>query len=551
MLNSIKFLQEFSNKVKTMWARKVQLPSFASHLEASVVIGLLAVFITIGFIRAFKLPLFYDTGWDEVMFIDPAINLYFDHGFNSSAWFAQTKNEFWAGYPPLYSILLYLFLKIFGFSIGVPRIVNIVLATITVVLIWRTTIRLKLISSLRARILLVALLIGITGIGIDYRSGRPDFLMALLTTTAFWLFSFNSVLIRRFFLVIIGILLPWSGLATIPYAVILGSIVTIFLRRTVVKEMLAIAWGIIIGIALLYCFYQNFGAWDGFINSIINNPTLSHKKYSFSPIMLITGVLNGITVRPSLKLGLIAIAIFIWRKISKNNQSHSLSTFGLSIFIFVPLGMASLGAYPPYYAWMVSIPLAICICAELSSLFKSSNFLLCSVLILFSGGSNILLIVIPIIFYLSFKLITLLKLNFKRQLSGLFFTITFFLWLNASPVKAFDLIINRAYSDYTPVETFVRKNIKSTDWVITDFPTYYAVKQRAEFTMYTYYPMVMSNDEKKRTSALILEDDKAAKIIEMLGGDWYKTENKLPVNMKRIDKRNNEFEFYLYRKLEN
>src|SRR5215471_14715245 len=58
---------------------------------------------------------------DEVMYADPAVNLYLGHGFTSTAWYAQPSNEFWAGNVPLHSTLLFLWLKIFGFSITTIR----------------------------------------------------------------------------------------------------------------------------------------------------------------------------------------------------------------------------------------------------------------------------------------------------------------------------------------------------------------------------------------------------------------------------------------------
>src|SRR5689334_18193604 len=61
---------------------------------------------------------------DEVMYSDPAVNLYLGNGFTSTAWYAQPSNEFWAGNVPLHSALLYLWMKTFGFSIVAVRSIN-------------------------------------------------------------------------------------------------------------------------------------------------------------------------------------------------------------------------------------------------------------------------------------------------------------------------------------------------------------------------------------------------------------------------------------------
>ena len=153
--------------------------------EFFLVVAILFVFLLLGFIEASKLPLFLDTWWDEVLFIDPAANLHFGQGLKSSAWFAQSKDEFWAGYPPLYSFLLYLWIQIFGFSLSVARSLNYVLVALSAFILWKTVVRLNLITLAIWRVFLLILLLVIVGYGFDFRPGRPDVLMITLFVTAF------------------------------------------------------------------------------------------------------------------------------------------------------------------------------------------------------------------------------------------------------------------------------------------------------------------------------------------------------------------------------
>ncbi|MGZ3472339.1 MAG: hypothetical protein ACXVA6_20420, partial [Isosphaeraceae bacterium] len=53
---------------------------------------------------------------DEVMFTDPAANLYFGQGFTTSAWF-QSRGTLFAGNSPLYSLCLYPWIRVFGFDV--------------------------------------------------------------------------------------------------------------------------------------------------------------------------------------------------------------------------------------------------------------------------------------------------------------------------------------------------------------------------------------------------------------------------------------------------
>ena len=528
-----------------MIVKKAQLSNLLPFSEFFVVISLLAVFMAVSFVGAFRIQLNLDSGCDEIMFIDPAINLYLGKGFNSSVWFAQTQDEFWAGYPPLYTFLLYLCLKTFGFSIGIPRILNIVLAAITTMLLWHGTIRLRLINTAQARILLVTLIIGIIGHGFNYRSGRPDILMALLAATAFWGCSIHSVSTRCFFIAVISALFPWVGLASVAYSVMFGSIVTLFLRRKIAKEMLSVVLGLIIGAILLYCFYKNLGVWDSFLRSTLKNPSLTYKTGSIVSDLLQS---SGLKSRGSIMLTLISISIFIWKLVTKNNRFYSLSVFGLVSIICIPLAMCYLAAYPIYYTWMASIPLAICICADLSRLpDPRSNILPCNILILSISPYHILLFFIPIIFYLSFKLIRLFNLNLKQQLGNFMIVVSLFLWLNSPPARIVELATNWNQLDYAPVQEFVRRNIQPSDWVMTDFLPYYAVKQEAEVTMDMFYLRVMTNDEKERTSALIVQDNRVSEIIAVLGGTWYQTGDKLLIEAKQFYKED-KVEFNIYRR---
>src|ERR1039458_2031301 len=79
----------------------------------------------------------YPCSWvDEIMFADPAIHLVQGKGFVSGAWFSQPTSQFWASYPPLYSVLLAGWLKVFGISQWTVRTFSLSLVTASLLLIW-------------------------------------------------------------------------------------------------------------------------------------------------------------------------------------------------------------------------------------------------------------------------------------------------------------------------------------------------------------------------------------------------------------------------------
>ena len=112
------------------------------HKSEIISLGvLLSVFFIINLFTVDKFPC---VSQDEVMFTDPAANLYLGNGFTSSAWFFQGREEFWAGNLPLYSFLVYCWIKLFGFSLTAVRSFNYVLITGSALFLWLGIIRLKL-----------------------------------------------------------------------------------------------------------------------------------------------------------------------------------------------------------------------------------------------------------------------------------------------------------------------------------------------------------------------------------------------------------------------
>ena len=159
-----------------------------------------------------------------------------------------------------------------------------------------------------------------------------------------------------------------------------------------------------------------------------------------------------------------------------------------------------------------------------------------------------ILFFIPIIFYLSFKLIRLFNLNLKQQLGNFMIVVSLYLWLNSPPARIVELATNWNQLDYTSVQEFVGRNIQPSDWVMTDFLPQYAVKQEAEVTMDILYLRAMTNDEKERTSALIVQDSKVPEIIAVLGGTWYQKGDKLLIEAKKFYKED-KVEFNIYRRV--
>jgi hypothetical protein len=468
--------------------------------EVVWVIGILFVFLAIGLIESSRLPIVLDTWWDEIMHIDPAANLYFGQGFKSSAWFAQSKDEFWAGYPPLYPFLLYLWMRVFGFSLSVARSLNYSLLVFSALILWITTIRLNLITSAIWRIFLLSLLFVTFGYIFLLRPGRPDVLMAALALISVLAYSIKTEYLRYLALAGICAIFPFSGIALIAYTVIFSGLVLIYLKKSFVKEFIAISTGLAIGTLGLCSFYYMHGVWNGFLASTLTTSSLSlpNNKVTFLDKLLLNASLefNDLISFKFLLISILAIAIY--KALKRDLKFHSLASFGLVAGFSIPFLMRTAGAYPGYYNWMACIPISVCICSEMPRLLRAdTQWLRSSVL----GLTVVLLLLFP-------------------------------------PLKLFTYIKSWQSLDHSAIETFVSKNVSKDDWVVGDPLTYYALKRKVEVVFHPFYlnTRVISEQEKKRISVIIakprptlspefVSDFKSIK--SKLGGAWYDTGQSL------------------------
>jgi hypothetical protein len=234
--------------------------------EIAIVVLLLILFIGLNIVTSSRLS----TVWlDEVLLTDPAANLYLGNGFTSSAWYFQTKDEFWACNAPLYAVLLYHWMLLFGFSLLAVRSINYMFMVISALLIWLSVHRLRLINSSRNRIILTVLLLLGEGVTFNYLSGRYDCLAISLFAVALFVYSIQSTWSRCILLVSIGIFIPVAGVHLIPYAAILCCLLLIYLGRLFIKESVSLAVGSILGIIFLYILYSTNGVANiFFIKSI-------------------------------------------------------------------------------------------------------------------------------------------------------------------------------------------------------------------------------------------------------------------------------------------
>jgi len=438
-----------------------------SRKETLVVIALVALYLVVNLATSSRFPAVWD---DEVMFADPGVNLYLGHGFTSSAWFFQPRDEFWAGNTPLYSVLLSVWLRLFGFSLESVRSLGYVLMAASTLTLWWSTIRHGLIASARARVLFVVVLLLEYGCAFMYRTGRYDTLGLFLVALAALAASIGHPAVRCFCLGGIALLVPLTMVALCVYAAVIGTLLLLFGGRTFWKEVASIVIGLAAGTALLYGIYRSQGVWDDFTRTAEHLRTM--------------GMGRGFSKEPGLFLLLVTCMLLAIRGYSAGERNwRTPFGFGLAVGVLFPVVMYILGRFPTYNAWMAVIPLVL-------GLFSRPD------LDTWSDQTT-------------------------RILIG---TLLMLVCLSGLPLQLAVAVFFWKERDYARVEELVDRNVGATDWVFCDAQAYYAAKRRAATVFTSSYHRhedpQFSPEEKERITVLIIPPKVLESTTRRLGGVW-------------------------------
>ena len=349
-----------------------------SRQELAGVFSILLVFLLVNALVGTLTPTVY---MDEPEHTDPAANLYFGHGFTSTAW-AQPHTAFWSGYVPLYSGILWLWFKLAGFGFFQARFINTLLAAFGGLLIWSAVRRNGLIRESSSRLLCLALVLSGSVSTLTFRTIRPDTAMFALCALVFFLCSLTSLGVTRYLVVALTcLLLPFAGLPILPYIALLLVLIVLFYGFGNLRAMLAIGCGLAVGIGALLLFYRQFLALDSFLHFLLPSTILNsaapgtsslHNKIfgeSLGSANLFTSFFgNPLEFRSQANLfdysaallfaALIVLSLSAWPAVARARQ---FALFMLAVTLLVPPGIYFAGHFPSYYRWMTYIPLAIAV----------------------------------------------------------------------------------------------------------------------------------------------------------------------------------------------
>ena len=482
-----------------MLAHKDKVQSQKSfRIEIICITILLIIYLFVTIIASSRL---YPVWMDEVMLSDPAVNLYLGNGFTSSAWWHQPSTAFHAGTSLLYPLLLYVWLKLFGFSLEIVRSFNYFLITVSIIVIWLAIIRLKIIHSPWIRISLLISIILSESVSLSYISTRYDSLGIFLCSIILLIATLSHIYLRLILLIALGFLFPLTGLMLVAYSAILIILIIVYSHGKYWKESLALSFGIVLGGLSLYQLYSHQGVWDSYL-IFINNQ--SYQKLSLIPKILRVFVkdsfCNGLRKDySSIILFQSLLILAAYKIIKKRFHLFSFVSFGLLIVMTIPIGMCGLGRYPLYYSWTTFIPLAISVCVTFDQILSSKP---------------------------------------NKKLLTIFWAI-FMLSIVGSAMVGFPSYFNIAVKywharDYNRVNDFIEQYTDQEDYVLGDYSIFYAIKKNNIPVIFPLKTLGLTSKEKEQINVVIMKPNmpdeswqpNLENTLEFLGGDWEKINNK-------------------------
>ena len=327
------------------------------------------------------------TPWiDEVMFTDTPMRYVRGAGWTTHSWYSIANQEPFMLYPPLYSMILVPWMKVFGTSIFACRSLNV---AITLFIGWgliRILQQLNLKISIIQILLLIILLWCTNDMVFMYSNGRPDLMGALLLVliTNEMIHTIKSGKPKWSVLVLSTFLMTTAIQAAV--CLVLLLLLSFLVLDTYRKEIkyltflsvLGIFWGFVVNCAFmayhghLMSFVVNIFSYSGsakaiatFILPMMGDCLGIDAAYFMGKLSkmgiespLYMRLLSAFT-RPAYLALLIADFVFLllYLKSLKQEPYYRIIRYLFIMTISIPLLMVLIGRYESYYYWMAYLPL--------------------------------------------------------------------------------------------------------------------------------------------------------------------------------------------------
>ncbi|HEV2117763.1 MAG TPA: hypothetical protein VGR48_17140 [Terriglobales bacterium] len=441
-----------------------------------VLAGLLAVFFICFVSRNHHLP------WgDEVQTIDAAVNSYYGAGFRSMVYRNQNDQKFWAGNVPLYGFVACLWTCVFGFSNASVRVLNYMLLVLALLAVWLAVLRLQIIASARQRLAMITVLLSGEGITYACMNLRYDAWSLLLCAAGLLFYTASSGGVRAGGLFAIGVMMPLSGVHLPPYVLMLSAVFLLFLGWGVIRQLVPLYSGILLGIGSLFGLYWWKGVIPEFL-AILHNEggqslgeKIQHLGYYFRPD------------RSLLCLVALLLVLLLWR--GRRPGGSVALRLGLAIGLGLPVALFLMRRFVLSYAWAVYVPVVVCLFVVLVREWRS-----------FATARKAVVVAM---------LISACGLGLPKTLAG--------------------MALQWSIRDYGIVERFVAGKIEHGAVVMCDPAAYFAIKPHALQVYTEQYEQVISAEERRSIQVLVIDPKDRTQFQATLGGNWAATGADLSV----------------------
>ena len=327
------------------------------------------------------------TPWiDEVMFTDTPMRYVRGAGWTTHSWYSIANQEPFMLYPPLYSIILVPWMKVFGTNIFACRSLNV---AITLFIGWgviRILQQLNLKISIIQILLLIILLWCTNDMVFMYSNGRPDLMGALFLVIIVngMIQAINNGKRKWSVFALSAFLMTTAIQATV--CLVLLLLLSFLVLDVYRKEIKYLAFLSVSGISMGFIMNCAFMAYHGHLMSFVVNifSYSASVKTVTAFILPIIGDCIGIDAayymgklskmgveyplymrllsaftRPAyLALLITDLAfLFLYLKRIKKEPSYIIIKYLFVMTIGVPLLMVLAGRFESYYYWMAYLPL--------------------------------------------------------------------------------------------------------------------------------------------------------------------------------------------------
>jgi len=449
-------------------------------------------------------------------------------GFTSGCWYLQGNKEFWTGNVPLHQLLLIPWLKLAGFSYLSVKLLNSIYLFMGMILLWLGMRSGKLVISPGLRIGAVSFFLFTYSAYTLETSGRPEPLCFLIACASWYFFNSKGKLLRWSGLGLCGVLAPWAGLPLAAFFAFAGSGTILIYRKRYFLEVLALAFGGIIGTLALLHFYRSMGVLDIFIANISPHTNLltGNNKHQTVAYVEWSKLMNswdwklgGFRSNSLFWIVLISVGLSLTALIS--SQAKKLAAVNISCFTLLPSLFLLLGVFPNYYSFYIILPLTLSLFGLISAGVIRNQLMSRALILLLIAG-------------------TFLPGNF--------------LWI--AIVQGVPCCL---HTESESKEEFINKTVHPNDVAWVDHRFWFETKPRARETFSGLWRLQAETSPSQKEITVVIFSESAGansggSLLPYLPGHWEKTGGSLQLpDFHRIIRYNNNnpaLTFFVYRKVE-